>query len=82
VDPNSNSIPIVIGDEGSEYVVELEATPLMFAAAKGNAEIMELLLRYNADVDSVSAHDGDAALHWASTNGSTDAVSILLSYGT
>jgi hypothetical protein len=51
-------------------------TPLMYAAARGDARMCELLLRNGADVDVVSA-EGDTAIELALRVGSQEVADIL-----
>ena len=51
-------------------------TPLMVAAAYGDAETVEYLLSCGADVDAVD-DDGETAIDRAEKNGQTDIVLLL-----
>jgi len=55
-------------------------TPLMWAAAKGRAEAMELLVRKGADVNA-AGQDGGTSLHASAFLGHVDAVDVLLRNG-
>ncbi|CAO3668469.1 unnamed protein product [Umbelopsis ramanniana] len=55
-------------------------TSLYFAAFHGNNDVLHLLLKYNADVNSRSESQ-ETVLHGAATNGQTEAVKILLKDG-
>lgn len=52
---------------------------LMIAADKGDKEIVDLLLRYGADVNAKN-DDGEVALHYAALDGYTDIVQTLLDH--
>ena len=54
--------------------------PVADAAERGDAQELERLLREGADVNA-SQGDGMTALHWASMNGRTDLVEMLLYAG-
>jgi ankyrin repeat protein len=51
-------------------------TPLMYAAARGNAQMVELLIRNGADV-SIMSKEGDTALELALKMGSTEVADII-----
>jgi hypothetical protein len=53
-------------------------TPLIFAAKTDNVEIVDLLLRFGADVDELNEH-GDAAFHVTDNN---DIINLLITFGT
>jgi len=53
------------------------ATPLIYAAQFGNAEMAKLLLQWDARVDDRDAF-GNTALHWAAQRGSIETVRLLL----
>jgi len=52
---------------------------LMIAADKGDKAMVELLLRYGANVDARN-DDGEAALHYAALEGYTDIAQTLLDH--
>lgn len=52
---------------------------LMIAADKGDKPMVELLLRYGADVNAKN-DDGEVALHYAALDGHTDIVQTLLDH--
>lgn len=52
-------------------------TPLGYAASLGNAEMAQLLLRYNAPVDRRDQF-GNTPLHWAAERGSVDIMRMLV----
>ena len=54
-------------------------TPLMIASYKGNADIVKLLLEYNASVD-ITNYDNYTALIYACLYGRADVVKILLEH--
>ncbi len=56
-------------------------TPLMVAAAFGNAQLVDLLLTAGADPLTVERHMGATALHKAAQGGNGDVVSLLLDHG-
>ena len=51
-------------------------TPLMYASARGNAQMVELLIRNGADV-TIMSKDGDTALELALKMGSTEVADII-----
>ena len=51
-------------------------TPLMYAAARGNAQMVELLIRNGADV-TIMSKDGDTALELALKIGSSEVADII-----
>ena len=51
-------------------------TPLMYAAARGNAQMVELLIRNGADV-TIMGKEGDTALELALKMGSTEVADII-----
>ena len=55
-------------------------TPLMWAAAYGQAPTATLLLRAGADY-SLKGRDGETALHLAAAGGHTEIIRILISAG-
>ena len=57
------SVRLILGARAKVNEVNrvLKVTPLLVAARKGNAEIMQLLLKNNADVNA--SYDGKTALH-------------------
>ena len=57
----------------------LGTTPLMYASARGNAEVTEILLHSNADT-SVLCHRGSTALHRAAFIGRPRIVKQILKY--
>ncbi|MGE3820245.1 MAG: ankyrin repeat domain-containing protein, partial [Isosphaeraceae bacterium] len=59
---------------------ERGGTPVMWAAVKGQAEAMDLLIQRGADVNAVS-WDGGTALHAAAFLGHEKAVDVLLRNG-
>lgn len=78
---DSRGIPVmeILMKEGHVSVDErgkLGITPLMVAAAYGDAETVEYLLSCGADVDAVD-DDGETAIDWAERNGRTDIVLLL-----
>lgn len=56
-------------------------TPLQLAASLGLTEIVELLVRNRADVDSVMADTGETALHLATAGSYLQTVRVLLERG-
>ena len=78
---DSRSIPVmkVLMEEGYIGVNDTDSgciTPLMVAAAYGDAETVEYLLSCGADVDAVD-DDGETAIDRAEKNGQTDIVVLL-----
>ena len=61
-------------------VLQRGDTPLIFAAAKGHADIIPLLLDRGADINHTNI-DHATALIWASWNGHCEAVKVLLAWG-
>ncbi len=61
---NFKEILRLVERHGTEYRTPMNQTPLMAAAAAGNAGLVEALLARGADVDAVD-HTGRSALHWA-----------------
>jgi uncharacterized protein len=57
------------------------ATPLMLAAASGNADIVNMLADARADLDLVEAANGQSALMFAAALGRADAVKALVARG-
>ncbi|XP_041379485.1 ankyrin repeat domain-containing protein 50-like [Gigantopelta aegis] len=55
-------------------------TPLHYAAEKGHNAIVEILIKYKADVNCVD-ENGTTPLHYAVNRGYTDVVQVLLKYG-
>lgn len=81
---DSRGIPVmeILMKEGHVSVDErgkLGITPLMYAAAYGDAETVEYLLSCGADVNAVD-DDGETAIDWAERNGRTDIVLLLKGY--
>lgn len=62
-------------------------TPLFYAAAHGEAKVVEKLLQYGANVNAKSSlfaysyHISDTSLHYAIRNGNSEIVKILLQHG-
>lgn len=52
-------------------------TPLHWAAASGQAEMIELLVREGVDVNATNFH-GAPPLFYAAYNGSTEAIAALV----
>ena len=78
---DSRGIPVmeILMKEGHVSVDErgkLGITPLMYAAAYGDAETVEHLLSCGADVNAVD-DDGETAIDWAERNGRTDILLLL-----
>jgi ankyrin repeat protein len=61
-------------------VDEYGRTPLHYAAAEGNASLVEELLRSGADVNAQD-DDGWSPLHFGAQAGSTSVVAVLLGAG-
>ena len=53
-----------------------EWTPLMYAAAEGNNEVIELLLEHGANPKAMDA-DGETAIDFAENNGHTQTAALL-----
>ena len=58
-----------------------DATPLFFAADRGNAELVQLLIDRGATINAKDTFYGVTPLQWASFNERTDVVKILLKSG-
>lgn len=58
-----------------------ESTPLIEAAKEGYDEIVEILLRYNANVAQTTNPSCYTALHFAAANGHLNCVKLLLEHG-
>jgi ankyrin repeat protein len=56
-------------------------TPLMIAAGRGQAQMVELLLFAGADVHAIEPRAGAAAIHKAALSGNPDVVELLLKHG-
>ena len=63
-------------DFDPNLVAENGYTPLMYAAARGDSKMVELLLRNGADVNMVS-NEGDTAIELALRIGSQECADIL-----
>src|SRR5258708_18479040 len=57
------------------------ATPLFFAADRGNMEIIKLLLDKGADVNVKDTFYGATALTWAAEKGRVEIIKLLLTRG-
>src|ERR1700704_5747325 len=57
------------------------ATPLFFAADRGNMEIMKILLDHGADVKVKDTFYGATAVTWAVNKSNVDMVTLLLNKG-
>lgn len=55
--------------------------PLVHALTKEGTELMQLLVDHGADLKSLSGKDHKNALHWAASEGMTDALELLLKKG-
>lgn len=55
-------------------------TPIHEAVSKGHANVLELLLNHDGDVNC-RANNGFTPLHLAASNGCADCVQVLLIYG-
>ncbi len=64
---------------GTESRNEHGWTALMLAAFTGHVEIIELLLRYRANVYAIDA-GGNTALHWAAFAGHVECAKILIAH--
>ena len=56
-------------------------TPLMVAAASGNADVIKALVAHGAKIEEAEARRGQNALMWAAAEGNSDAVAALLKAG-
>ncbi len=61
---NFREILRLVERHGTEYRTPMNQTPLMAAAAAGNAALVDALLERGADVGAVD-HSGRGPLHWA-----------------
>jgi ankyrin repeat protein len=73
-------------DERASAYPDSLLTPLLFAAERGQADAVELLLEHGADVELKSEadfaeHDGWTALHFAAFRGATRCIEHLISAG-
>ena len=69
-------------DNGADFDVEdglTSMTPLLTAARRGQRDIMDLLIRFGADINATNLA-GDTPLHLAVLAGSVPAVEVLLKY--
>ena len=72
---------LVVAGAGVKAVTRVEAlTPLMLAAANGNAALMDVLLKAGSDVNNAKT-DGTTILMAAAGSGSAEAVKLLLDRG-
>ena len=55
-------------------------TPLIWAAKKGNTEVMELLIQAKADFN-LGDEDGETPLIWAAQKGNTEVMELLIQAG-
>ncbi|MGB7934757.1 MAG: ankyrin repeat domain-containing protein [Gammaproteobacteria bacterium] len=55
--------------------------PLHLAAAKGNSEVVQLLLMNGAEVDAVANGSGCTPLHYAASLGHVELCELLVRYG-
>lgn len=65
------------GGVGTEIRNERGWTPLMLASFSGQLEVVELLLKHDADVYSTDL-GGNSALHWAAFSGHVDCAQRLI----
>ena len=56
-------------------------TPLHLAAAKGNSDVVQLLLENGAEVDAVATDSGCTSLHYAASLGHVELCELLVRYG-
>lgn len=69
-----------LGADPSFQTDNLGATPLMYAAIKGDQPMVEVLLQHGAELDARTSF-GTTALMWAATNGHQEVVELLLVAG-
>ena len=58
-------------------VDENERTPLIWASIEGRVEVIDVLLKYKANIEAID-NDGVSPLMWGCKEGNIDAVKILL----
>jgi ankyrin repeat protein len=56
-------------------------SPLYFAAMKGHAKIVNLLIRHGADINARTSISGRTALHEAALKGNFETVQVLINAG-
>jgi ankyrin repeat protein len=61
-------------------IINLDSTPMHFAAQEGHRDIVELLLAKGADVNTRNG-GGNTPLHWAAKYGHKDVAELLLAKG-
>lgn len=72
---------LIAGGATVDIVLDDAYTPLLHAAMNGQADMVQLLLNNNADVNRRETLDGQTALHWASRTGRPEIVKLLLKAG-
>jgi ankyrin repeat protein len=79
---NATLVRVVLGADADVNARGCGDTPLQLAAAKGDAKICNILLRYGADVNApADAHYGRTALQAAARTGDCELVQQLLHAG-
>lgn len=70
-------------DSGADVntATEYGATPLLFAADRGNVEVVRLLLDRGANVNATDLFYGSKPMEWAAMNGHTEVVRLFLDGG-
>jgi ankyrin repeat protein len=74
-------------EQGADLAAEMNdlttgiVTPLMSAAASGQAKVVEMLIKAGADVNQRDSEDGCTALHYATYCDDSKALEILMQYG-
>jgi ankyrin repeat protein len=68
------------GADPNQSQLSTGTRPVHNASRLGNTDVLHLLIRYNADLDAVDIN-GKNAMTFASSNGHTEIVEILINHG-